>query len=183
MLNSLLLSGMINRNKYNANSVLSNSVNIEMVEKSPNEMLSKRHSLLRFNQAILDNKLIIKDISIKTIVGYIDVSICCISTYSLNSVFYDEASVLKSVKEQLVKIYERKNININSTGFSYRNKTDSDFWWDLNNDIMWSFDSIFINEFLSKNIENSVGVLLDNSIIDLSLIDNAFPSNNFVTNN
>lgn len=157
MNNSFLLSGVTNKNIYNRNKKISDSINISMFEKTVEELNNKRKSLLRMREKIDSGHFVIRNTYLKTNYGILEIAIGYIRSNIDDTVNNSE---LQDIKYFLKQIYELESSRINLTNFSYKYKGNIDFWWDINNDIMWSYDTRYVLEYLTENIKNSTNILL-----------------------
>ena len=156
MNNSFLLCGVTNKNLYNKDKKISDSINISMFEKTLEELNNKRQSLLRMREKIDSDHFVIRNTYLKTDYGILELAIGYIRSDIDDTVNNSE---LQDIKHFLRRIYELKSSRVNLTNFSHRYKGDVDFWWDINNDIMWSFDTRFMLEYLMENIKNSTNII------------------------
>ncbi len=159
MNNSFLLCGVTNKNIYNKDKKLSDCVNISMFEKTIEELNSKRQSLLRMREKLDSDHFVVRNTYLRTDYGVLEIAV----GYARNNNSNDDItnnSELQDIKYFLKQIYELELSRINLTNFSYKYKGNIDFWWDINNDIMWSYDTRYILEYLTENIKNSTNILL-----------------------
>lgn len=159
MNNSFLLCGVTNKNIYNKDKKLSDCVNISMFEKTIEELNSKRQSLLRMREKLDSDHFVVRNTYLRTDYGVLEIAV----GYARNNNSNDDITnnfELQDIKYFLKQIYELELSRINLTNFSYKYKGNIDFWWDINNDIMWSYDTRYILEYLTENIKNSTNILL-----------------------
>lgn len=159
MNNSFLLCGVTNKNIYNKDKKLSDCVNISMFKKTIEELNSKRQSLLRMREKLDSDHFVVRNTYLRTDYGVLEIAV----GYARNNNSNDDItnnSELQDIKYFLKQIYELELSRINLTNFSYKYKGNIDFWWDINNDIMWSYDTRYILEYLTENIKNSTNILL-----------------------
>ena len=159
MNNSFLLCGVTNKNIYNKDKKLSDCVNISMFEKTIEELNSKRQSLLRMREKLDSDHFVVRNTYLRTDYGVLEIAV----GYARNNNSNDDItnnSELQDIKYFLKQIYELELSRINLTNFSYKYKGNINFWWDINNDIMWSYDTRYILEYLTENIKNSTNILL-----------------------
>lgn len=159
MNNSFLLCGVTNKNIYNKDKKLSDCVNISMFEKTIEELNSKRQSLLRMRERLDSDHFVVRNTYLRTNYGVLEIAVGYVRNNNSNDDINNN-SELQDIKYFLKQIYELELSRINLTNFSYKYKGNIDFWWDINNDIMWSYDTRYILEYLTENIKNSTNILL-----------------------
>ena len=160
---NLLLCGKTKKNLYTEDKKFSDCVDIIMVEKTLEEMMLKRQSLLRMNNSISNNSLVVRTDCLNTIYGSIELSVCYKESYytlyrnCMNDYHFQQ------IKNKLKEIYEQKSSNVNLISFSHKYNSSVNFWWDINNDIMWSFDNFYMKNYLLNNLVNSTVSLKENN--------------------
>lgn len=147
----IIQTGRINHNKLSKHLKFSEVITLSSINKSNQEIYNQRASLERLGMEFHDNdNLELRELNIETWYGLIKVFVMTRMMGEL-----DWTSLRKSLRS----IYEKTDTNTNFTDFNYNSKGYYDFWWDIENDIMWSTDKDFMEQFLFYNLKNSFKVM------------------------
>lgn len=147
----IIQTGKINYNKLNKSFKFSEMVTLSAVNKSHQDINEQRNSLKRIGSKFgTDSKLRSSELIIPTNYGMLTVYVFTTHT---------EEEQIKHLRRCLRDIYEKQNTNTNFTDFHYDAKGYFDFWWDIENDIMWSLNKDFMEQFLPNALFNSYCVM------------------------
>ncbi len=157
----LVQTGKININKISKFLKLSEVITFNQIDKSNQEILNQRASLLRMREKFLiENGLTIKELTIYANQEFVKV-------YVLTS--FNDCADLHYLRSILNDIYTKRNTSVNFTDFHYDTKGYYDFWWDIENDLMWSLNKEFMEQFITNIVFNSCDVMKTLSIEDVLL--------------
>lgn len=152
----LIQTGKINVNKLSKFLKLSEVVTLSHIEKSNQEIINQRASLSRMREMFLiENGLQIKELTIYASQKFIKI-------YVLTSI--SDCSELHYLRSSLNDIYTKRNTIVNFTDFCHDSKGYYDFWWDIENDFMWSLNKNFMEQFIVYNLFNSCNYMESLSI-------------------
>lgn len=151
MKSKYVLTGKINTNALHIKNTLSEVVDIIMEDKTINEMISKRESLLRLSKSINDRNICATSFSLTQYNTLKQINVLYSRTESTS---FNPNEHLNDVIEHIRCIHELDAKHLKS---KFSDKID--FWWDISNDIIWSTNKIFMDSFLINNMMNSFNIL------------------------